>query len=354
MKYPALTTSLVFYLLIGLSKAHGAEARPDSSTSAYFQLRQFDGSEFEYDGDDQVWKVHFLRKRVFPTDIKMLEGFPKLSHLELGGSDADDEIFLALSKAKLRNLTNLDLEGCSITDAGMVHLGRVKQIAHLGLAGTMITDEGLRHLKDFKNLQTLDLSRRADTSFSLEFTDNGVKRIANFPDREKVQTHITGAGLIHLAKLKQLKGLYLDGANIEDRGLLHLADLNQLEALDLSRTSISDAGLIHLKNLTNMEHLRLDETQITDGGLSHLQHMTNMDWISLEGTKITNDGLSFLKDYRKLKTLTLSKTKVTNEGLKQIAHLNSLQMIFASETELDDTGEEYFRMKSNSVDIWKE
>lgn len=352
--HPFLISLLAIPLMLLLSVARAQDVRDDPAVWAYFQLRQFSGQEFDTDGDGNIWKIHFRRKSVYPSDIKILERLADFSHLYLDGSDAGDEILEALSNTRLPNLTNLGLEGCLVTDAGMTHLGKVKQIKHLDLAGTLITDRGLRHLKDSRNLLTLNLTRRADTSFSLEFTDDGVKKTPNFPDREKVNTQITGAGLKHLSGLTRLYALYLDGAKIDDDDLQYLARLDQIESLDLSRTSITDAGLVHLKHMKKMDYLRLDETRITDDGLKHLEHMIHMDWISLGGTRITNDGLKHLKNFRKMKNLTLANTKVTNEGLQHIAHLSSLQTIFATDTALNDSGVEYFRKNSNYVTIWKE
>ena len=57
---------------------------------------------------------------------------------------------------------------------------------------------------------------------------------------------VTDAGLKGVAKLKQLKGLYLEGTEITDAGLKEVAKLKQLKVLGLLNTRITDVGLNEL------------------------------------------------------------------------------------------------------------
>ncbi len=54
-------------------------------------------------------------------------------------------------------------------------------------------------------------------------------------------------GLKEVAKLQQLKTLWLDGTQITDAGLKDVAKLQQLETLNLDATKITQAGVAELK-----------------------------------------------------------------------------------------------------------
>ncbi|MCE9527078.1 MAG: hypothetical protein K8R36_13605 [Planctomycetales bacterium] len=86
-----------------------------------------------------------------------------------------------------------------------------------------------------------------------------------------VGDNATDAGLVHLASLTKLRGLYCDNRKITDAGLVHLAGLTNLEMVDLMYTRVSDAGLAHLTGLRKLTFLQLDETQVTDQGVRELK-----------------------------------------------------------------------------------
>jgi Leucine-rich repeat (LRR) protein len=58
---------------------------------------------------------------------------------------------------------------------------------------------------------------------------------------------------------------------VTDAGLLHLAGMRSLTILFLEGTQISDAGLAHLKGLSNLQKLYLGNTRVTDAGVADLQ-----------------------------------------------------------------------------------
>lgn len=76
----------------------------------------------------------------------------------------------------------------------------------------------------------------------------------------------TDAGLVPLASLTSLRGLYCDNTQITDAGLVHLAGLTNLELVELSNTEVTDGGLAHLAGLRKLEFLGLYDTHVTDRG----------------------------------------------------------------------------------------
>jgi hypothetical protein len=85
-----------------------------------------------------------------------------------------DEGLGELAKLDLPHLETLTLGWCdNVTDAGLVHLGRMQTINFLGLPSCPnVTDAGLPHLVHAKNLTTLDLRGNPN------ITDDGIQRLA--------------------------------------------------------------------------------------------------------------------------------------------------------------------------------
>jgi len=81
---------------------------------------------------------------------------------------------------------------------------------------------------------------------------------------------VTDAGLKGVAKLTQLKGLYLEGTDITDAGLKEVAKLKQLNFLALNLTQITDAGLKEVAKLKQLRFVNLEDTKATKAGVDQL------------------------------------------------------------------------------------
>ena len=106
----------------------------------------------------------------------------------------------------------------------------------------------------------------------------------------------TDAGLVHLATLRNLQGVYLWGPQITDTGLANLSGLSNLKDLYLSGTQITDAGLVHLATLNKLQDLELAETPITDAGLVHLSGLKDLEYLDVRETKVTDMGCEKLQE----------------------------------------------------------
>ena len=93
---------------------------------------------------------------------------------------------------------------------------------------------------------------------------------------------VTDAGLKEVAKLRQLKGLYLEGTDITDAGLKEVTKLKQLNFLALNLTQITDLGLKGVAKLKQLRFVNLEDTNITESGVAKLQK-------ALPKCKIRND-----------------------------------------------------------------
>jgi hypothetical protein len=144
---------------------------------------------------------------------------PKLRILKLGNPITDEGL---AHFQHVPGLEELWLHGCkNITDAGMVHVGKLKQLRYLDLGATKIGDAGLAHLSELSNLEHLELY---------------------------YYTKITNSGLAHLAGLNKLTYLRLSFTKIGDRGLLHLEKLCGLKDIVLGRTKVTADGISRLRS----------------------------------------------------------------------------------------------------------
>jgi hypothetical protein len=171
------------------------------------------------------------------TNIRALQGLPKLQQLSLMGAPIGDEALEVMKT--LPALHALNIVGTRVTDSGLVHLQDLTSLEYLGLKGTAITDAGLVHLKNLTGL----------TNFNL------------------ADTKVSDAGLVHLAGMTRLESINLTNDNVTDAGLAHLGRMNGLAGLNLTGTKVTDAGLVHLKQLPKLTKLNVTGTAVTEEGL---------------------------------------------------------------------------------------
>lgn len=164
------------------------------------------------------------------------------------------------------SVASVEGAGSKITDAGMLHIGRLTYTYKVFLDLTQVTDAGVAHLRALPDLIDVNLRR----------------------------THVT------------------------DKGLRNLSGLKFLMTLDLSETKITDAGLAYLNASTRLEVLTLSDTAVTDAGISHLLNFSELKNLYLDGTQVTDEGLKQLAKLKQLTQVDLTRTKVTQAGMQQL------------------------------------
>ncbi len=178
----------------------------------------------------------------------------------------------------------------NVRDDVLRHLQGLPQLRRFSVGNTPISDAGLEHLGKLKNLESLVLNGRS-------------------------ASRVTDAGVRHLGHLPCLKRLHLQQAQISDAGVETIKNLTNLEYLSLSRARrVSDDGVKHLIALTNLNRLNLRDTAVTDEGVKFLTDLTQLEYLNLDGTKITDACLPDLKQLRNLRTLTIRDTAITEQS----------------------------------------
>ena len=155
------------------------------------------------------------------------------------------------------------------TDEALLRLARPERATFLLLNGSDITNRGLEVLHKTQRLVMLEMNH----------------------------TNATGASLRTIGRLRELQGLFLRYAVIEDDDLIHLKG-SPLRNLNLAGTLISDAGLQHLLALPRLKHLSLNDTAVTDEGLETIQKLPSLTSLRVRGTAVTEQGVQALRAAR--------------------------------------------------------
>ncbi len=96
----------------------------------------------------------------------------------------------------------------------------------------------------------------------------------------------------------------------------------QLVWLNLSHSGIKDRQLEFIAKLTNLRALYLNNTAVTDEGLSKLASLTNLRWLSLVGTDISDASLATLLQMHNLDNLYLYQTSITRDAIAKLTEAN--------------------------------
>jgi Leucine-rich repeat (LRR) protein len=152
-------------------------------------------------------------------------------------------------------------------------------------------------------------------------TDDDLATLVYLPNTREVfigatlqESKVSDKGLAHLQHLKDLRCLYINGAQMTDNSVAIIRRLSHLEELYLDRTAVTDVGLRHLSAI-KVRHLSLADTRITDEGLETLASMPQLEVLNISGTQITDAGLRRLQEVKSLKEVYLTLTPVTDTGM---------------------------------------
>ena len=119
-----------------------------------------------------------------------LMGLKKLASLNLYTADVRDEDLTALTDLPALERLDLSYSRSKLTDAGMMHLGKLVSLRRLALNGAAITDKGLAPLAKLTELEYLSLAGTKGSSPALAALVGGKQETrADEKERRPVHQH---------------------------------------------------------------------------------------------------------------------------------------------------------------------
>lgn len=213
-------------------------------------------------------------------------------------------------------------------DAGLKVIGRQPNLRTLVLPQSRISGAGLVHLAKLDKLTRVEIGRR-------DPGPEGLTALAALPALADLTLELPALADPTLAPLGQMLGLRrlkLAIPGLDDRAAPQLATLVQLEFLDLGDTQISDVGLKALAGLVNLRELKLHHTRVTNRGLANLAGLAKLERLELDHTDLVDAGVAHLKGLHELRVLRLDKTLITDAALPQLLAMDRLEQLNLADT----------------------
>ncbi|MCL6503232.1 MAG: trypsin-like peptidase domain-containing protein, partial [Pirellulales bacterium] len=175
----------------------------------------------------------------------------------------------------------------------------------LSLSGTRLAG-GLAPLAVFSKLEVIDLTDTPTSDADLA----QLARLANLRELYLNRTLITDVGMERLAECSTLEVLAAAGTQTTGRGLAALAKLPRLQRLSLSLDFTADT-LRGAQLPPALAHLQLVGARVTEGGMEHLQSATHLVSLDLSGCNLRQADLTRLASLSALEYLDLSAAQVS-------------------------------------------
>ena len=217
-------------------------------------------------------------------------------------------------------LTELELDGVSLSNEDIESLGDMVNLKTLRISGNLTFDQ-LEPLSALKNLETLTIV--PDGGGTLYISDlSPLSKLTNLKSLDLMINNVSD--FTWVSGLTELRFLQLTGDNATYSNLDGLENLTKLESLRLPMRSMDQgtyeidalAGLTSLVSLNLCSHVK---------DLTPLENLTNLETLSLENGGYIEGGFSSLEPLKKLTNLTRLGLYMETADLSPLAGLTKLQ-----------------------------
>ena len=268
------------------------------------------------------------KRETDPFDHAFYEHLGQIADLQsltiLNTSAHNDDLIPLVNLKNLKSLIIIN-QG-KLNDEGLAHLAGLKQLERFSFVGTLMTG---KPFKDFEGWTKL--SRCSFRGSKID--DEGVKQLCDhFPALENISlahANFTDAGAVHLAKLKNLKGLEIGVHGATPQCLQNIVNL-PLEYLQLGE-GVAPAGVAIVKDMKTLKQLTVTEARnMTDAEVMVIVGMTQLEHVELGSLDITTERLDLLKRLGFLKSLRVVRygnpyTPETRAKVKEVLPHVALQ-----------------------------
>lgn len=236
--------------------------------------------------------------------------------------------------------------------AFFTQLGKIRSLEYLNIIATKLNDETIGSLAELTHLKTLRLTNNG------KLTDAGLVKLARLRQLEVfnfVGTGMQGHAFTQFDGWTQLTRCSFRGSSIDDTGLRLICEkFPNLESISLAHAKCTNEGVAHLPKLaklkglelgsrnatgaclSSLQPLSLEYLQVGDGldspeGLKAIQKLPTLRRLTLTGGKtFTDDDLRLVATFQQLEQLELGGVALTDERLpllRELAFLKSLQLV---------------------------
>ncbi|XVF65152.1 hypothetical protein PTKIN_Ptkin09bG0223700 [Pterospermum kingtungense] len=212
--------------------------------------------------------------------------------------------------SRLHNLETLDLNGNSLKNNIMFHMGSLSSLKTLSLSENNL--KGMVHLNELNNLtklKNLDLSR------------NGIERLRPISNQGKETGQL---------RLTNLKVLDLSDNLLRNNIFAFLSGLSSLKSLNMNGNRLSASiDITELNNLTKLKNLDLSGNGIErlrpiskQGKETGQLRLTNLEVLDLSYNLLRNNTFAFISGLSSLKSMNVAENQLN--GSIDITELNNL------------------------------
>jgi internalin A len=288
-------------------------------------------------------KLDLSGTRVTGTGLRYLCDCPALQWVMLNRAPVSRDIVATLKEHPLPHLQQLHVNGCQLSRDTLVALRNavpmfagVVDSSDFSLQNVAaVTPPAPRTPQDIR-------AYRAACQLLWGFDLAGFRVTQNTVTSLSISTHgrapVGDWVLTHLAPLRGLKNLWLQGCKFSPEALDQLQAHDQLEWLDLSHSELDDAGLARLISLKRLRGMNLSGTKLTDRAARSLAALPNLETLYLSGTQITDQSLRELRFKWQVRMLDLAKCRITNAGAESLSQMGTLEYLRLDDTQVTDRG----------------
>lgn len=244
---------------------------------------------------EQLTELDLRDSAVTDLGAEVLPRFTAVTRLDLSGARVTGAALAHV--AKMPALSALVMDRVQVGNESLAPLAEATALRELSLVVATLGEGAFEHLARIEGLQSLDVSRN-DLVLGHSFTalvQQG--RFAGLTTLAANETQFGVAGFGQLGRLQHLHTLRAANAGATDPSLLGLQNCSELRVLWLNGNSVTGAGLKHLARLKDLEELRLDGcVTVTDPALVPLRGHKQLQRLTLDGVTCTPAAVQELKD----------------------------------------------------------
>jgi Leucine-rich repeat (LRR) protein len=215
--------------------------------------------------NDHIAGMTLAGTRVVGPEFAAIVALPQLEELNLDNCQVRDEDLLALA-GRQSGVRRLSLKYADLTDKGLSGLDGFPKLTHLDLAGVDVGNNGLTAIAALTQLEDVNLSYG-------RFDDSGMQALAALKHLRRLnlmQTKLGDRAMDAVAGLSRLESLDLSYTSVGDAGLAKLRALTALAELRLDHAEVTDASLKMLADFHSLRKIDLYHTLVTDQGVKAL------------------------------------------------------------------------------------